>query len=62
MTGPGERSRTEVAAAASAEEVGVSGGRLAETVDGETRVEMAMLGPLGWCGSWMPVSSVEPPE
>ena len=62
MTGPGERSGTEVGAVASAAEVGVSGGRLAVTVDGETMVETATLGPLGWCGSWTPVSSGAPPE
>ena len=62
MTGPGERSRTEVGAVASAAEVGVSGGRLAVTVDAETRVETAMLGPLGRRGSWMSVSSGSPPE
>ena len=62
MTGPGERSGTEVGTVASAEEVGVLDGCLAGTVDGETRVETAMLGPLGWHGSWTPVSSGAPPE
>ena len=35
VTDPGERSRTRVGAAASAEEVGILGGHLAVTVDGE---------------------------
>ena len=43
---PSERSGTEVGAVASAEEEGISGGRLAETVDRETKVETVTLGPL----------------
>ena len=52
---------TVVGTAASTKEVGILGGRLADTVDEGTRVEMAMLEPLGGRGSWTPVSSGEPP-